>query len=86
MLIEIILPAGRSRELKKELLMIIVANLHERVGIRAQDVIVLIMETESDNWAYYSGVQYYADRAEGMVCRQPGSTLHVDTLTIDFKE
>ena len=61
-LIEIILPAEQSREFKEDLLMIVVENLRERVGVRSDDVMVLLMETARDNWAYYGGIQYYSEK------------------------
>ena len=61
-LIEIIISLGRSVEFKKDLLNRIVQNLEDRPGIAAHDVMVLIVETARENWAFASGVQYYVDK------------------------
>ena len=61
-LIEIIISLGRSIEFKKELLNRIVQNLEDRPGIAPHDVMILIVETARENWAFASGVQYYVDK------------------------
>lgn len=85
-LIEIVLPAGRSREFKKDLLMIIVENLRERTGIRARDVMVLFMETDRENWAYYGGVQYYSERSDTAMLGVCKNVACGDGVIVDFQE
>lgn len=85
-LIEIVIPAGRSREFKKDLLMIIVENLKDRIGVRAVDVMVLFTESALENWAYYGGVQYYPERADRAICRALGNESLSQPLLADFKE
>ena len=60
-LIEIVISLGRSVEFKNDLLTGIVGNLKNRPGISPHDVMVLIIETARENWAFASGVQYYVD-------------------------
>jgi phenylpyruvate tautomerase PptA (4-oxalocrotonate tautomerase family) len=61
-LIEIIISLGRGVEFKKDLLNRIIKNLEDRPGIAPHDVMVLIVETARENWAFESGVQYYVDK------------------------
>jgi len=61
-LIEIIISFGRSVEFKKDLLNRIVQNLGNQPGIAPHDVMVLIVETARENWAFAGGVQYYVDK------------------------
>jgi len=61
-LIEIIISFGRSVEFKKDLLNEIVQNLGNQPGIAPHDVMVLIVETARENWAFAGGVQYYVDK------------------------
>ncbi len=61
-LIEIIISLGRSVEFKKDLLNRIVNNLELRPGIAPHDVMVLMVETARENWAFESGVQYYVEK------------------------
>ncbi len=60
-LIEIIISFGRSVEFKKDLLTKIVHNLKNEPGIQPHDVMVLLIETARENWAFASGVQYYVE-------------------------
>ena len=61
-LVEIIISLGRSVEFKKDLLNRIVQNLEQQPGIAPHDVMVLIVETARENWAFASGVQYYLNK------------------------
>ena len=85
-LVEIILPKGRSSEFKKDLLMIIIENLRERVGICANDVMVLFMETDRENWAYYGGIQYYSQRADRALQGMPKGDAGNRSFLVDFQD
>lgn len=85
-LIEIVLPAGRSREFKKDLLMIIVENLRERIGVRACDVMVLFMETDRDNWAYYGGVLHYSEKVDRAILAGSNDHPPPGSFLIDFRD
>lgn len=85
-LIEIVLPAGQSQEFKKDLLVIIVENLRERVGIRADDVMVLLMETARDNWAYYGGIQYHSERMNRRISEGEKKGASSERLFLDFQD
>jgi hypothetical protein len=59
-LIEIVISFGRSVEFKNDLLTRIIQNLEDNPGISPHDVMVLFIETARENWAFASGIQYYA--------------------------
>ena len=85
-LIEMVLPAGRSREFKKDLLTIIIENLRDRAGIRPSDVMVLLMETEQVNWAYYGGVQYYSERTDRALRHAASNDCQANSFIPDLSE
>jgi 4-oxalocrotonate tautomerase len=58
--IQITLVAGRSLEQKKGLFAAIANGLHERAGIRREDVFVSLVEIAKENWSFGNGVAQYA--------------------------
>jgi phenylpyruvate tautomerase PptA (4-oxalocrotonate tautomerase family) len=60
-LVELLISTGRSGEFKKELVYSIVANLARNPRVDPRDVMVVILETEQENWAFAAGVQYDVD-------------------------
>lgn len=84
-LIEIVLASGQSREFKKDLLMIIVENLRERIGVKANDVMVLFMETDRENWAYYGGIQYYSEKTDQVTLEGPEEARRSDQFFSTFR-
>jgi len=60
-LVEILISRGRSGEFKKELVNSIVANLARNPRVEPRDVMVVILETERENWAFSAGVPYDVD-------------------------
>jgi 4-oxalocrotonate tautomerase family enzyme len=59
--IQITLLEGRSREQKKDLFAIMADSLHERAGVRREDVFVSLIEVAKENWSLGDGVAQYAD-------------------------
>jgi 4-oxalocrotonate tautomerase len=59
--IQVTLVEGRSRKQKKDLFAMIADSLHERVGIRREDVFVSLIEVAKENWSFGDGVAQYAD-------------------------
>lgn len=59
-LIQITLNAGRSTELKQAFYRRLADNLHERLGLRREDVIINLVETAPENWSFGGGVAQYA--------------------------
>ncbi|QGZ63086.1 tautomerase family protein [Paraburkholderia acidisoli] len=58
--IQITMNAGRTLAQKKQLIASIAAGLHERVGIRKEDVFINLLEVPRENWSFGSGVAQYA--------------------------
>jgi len=58
-IVEITLNAGRTVEVKKALYADIAARL-ERVGVRADDVMVSLIEVTKENWSFGGGRATYA--------------------------
>ena len=57
--IEITLNAGRSVEVKKALYAAIAAGLARAAGLRADDVLVNLVEVPRENWSFGGGVMSY---------------------------
>ena len=57
--IEITLNAGRTLEVKKALYAGIVSRL-ETLGVRPDDVVILLIEVTKDNWSFGGGRATYA--------------------------
>lgn len=60
-LVELLLSKGRSGEFKRDLMKSIVANLARNPRVDPRDVMVVILETARENWAFSAGVQYYVE-------------------------
>ncbi len=58
--IQITLNSGRSVEMKKAFYAALAAALHERLGIRPEDVTINLVEVEKENWSFGSGLAPYA--------------------------
>jgi len=59
-LIQITLNAGRPLELKKAFYAALASALHERLGIRPQDVNVGLVEVTKEDWSFGGGLATYA--------------------------
>lgn len=57
--IQITLNAGRTIEVKKALYAAIAAGLGEAAGLRADDVLVNLVEVPRENWSFGGGVMSY---------------------------
>lgn len=58
--IQITLNEGRSTEQKKQLHRAIAEGLHQRLGVRLQDVFISLVEVKKENWSFGNGVAQYA--------------------------
>jgi len=60
--VQITLRAGRSIDQKKALYRAVAENLHVRLGIRKQDVMIVLTENELIDWSFGNGeAQYVPD-------------------------
>ncbi|WP_374305799.1 tautomerase family protein [Methylocella sp.] len=58
--IQATLNAGRSVEMKKAFYKAVADGLHERLGLRRQDVFIGLVETAKENWSFGDGEAQYA--------------------------
>jgi len=61
LIIQITLNAGRTTEVKKNLYRAIADGLHERIGLRTEDVFINLVEVPKENWSFGLGEAQYAD-------------------------
>lgn len=59
-IVQIVLNTGRSVEIKKALYGRIADLLHERAGVRREDVLISLTETSRENWSFGNGEATYA--------------------------
>ena len=59
-LIQVTLNEGRATELKKAFYKAIADGLHERLGLRKQDVFINLVEVKKENWSFGNGEAQYA--------------------------
>ncbi|HEY5803999.1 MAG TPA: tautomerase family protein [Lysobacter sp.] len=59
-LIQITLSQGRSVEQKQAFYRAIADGLHERLGMRTQDVFINLVEVVKENWSFGDGIAQYA--------------------------
>ena len=58
--IQITLNAGRTTEVKRGFFAQLADALHERIGLRREDVLVSLVEVAKENWSFGNGVAQYA--------------------------
>ncbi len=59
-LIQVTLNEGRSVELKKAFYKAVADGLHERAGMRREDVFIGLVEVKKENWSFGNGEAQYA--------------------------
>jgi 4-oxalocrotonate tautomerase len=60
LIIQITLNEGRTVELKKAFFKAVANGLHERVGLRREDVFITLIEVKKENWSFGNGIAQYA--------------------------
>src|ERR1700729_1000836 len=60
LIIQVTLNAGRSADLKRAFYAAVADGLHERVGIRREDVFINLVEVPPENWSFGNGIAPYA--------------------------
>lgn len=58
--IQVTLNEGRSVELKKNFYKAVADGLHERCGMRREDVFISLLEVKKENWSFGNGIAQYA--------------------------
>jgi len=55
MIIQVTLNEGRDAALKKSFFKDLVGELHARIGIRPEDVVINLVEVKRENWSFGNG-------------------------------
>lgn len=58
--IQLTLNAGRTVEMKKAFYKAVADGLHEKVGLRREDVVISLVEVPKENWSFGNGEAQYA--------------------------
>lgn len=59
LIIQVTISEGRTVEVKQAFYMFIVDNLHQRLGIRREDVMINLVEVKKENWSFGNGIAQY---------------------------
>jgi len=59
-IIQLTLNEGRTVEVKKAFYKAVADGLHERVGLRREDVFINLVEVKKENWSFGNGLAQYA--------------------------
>lgn len=59
-IIQVTLNAGRTVEMKKAFYKAVADGLHERLGLRREDVFINLVEVAKENWSFGNGEAQYA--------------------------
>jgi phenylpyruvate tautomerase PptA (4-oxalocrotonate tautomerase family) len=59
-LVQVFLNEGRTTELKKAFYRAVADGLHQRLGLRKQDVFIALVEVKKENWSFGNGEAQYA--------------------------
>jgi 4-oxalocrotonate tautomerase len=60
LIIQLTLNDGRTVEVKKAFYKAVADGLHERVGLRREDVFINLVEVKKENWSFGNGIAQYA--------------------------
>jgi 4-oxalocrotonate tautomerase len=60
LIIQLTLNEGRTVEVKKAFYKAVADGLHERVGLRREDVFINLVEVKKENWSFGNGIAQYA--------------------------
>ena len=59
--IQLTLNAGRTVEQKKAFYKAVADALHDRLGLRREDVFINLLEVQKENWSFGNGIAQYAE-------------------------
>jgi 4-oxalocrotonate tautomerase len=60
LIIQLTLNEGRMVEVKNAFYKAVADGLHERVGLRREDVFISLVEVKKENWSFGNGIAQYA--------------------------
>jgi phenylpyruvate tautomerase PptA (4-oxalocrotonate tautomerase family) len=58
-LIQIAWLGGRSTEVKKKFYKRIADEVHERAGVRKEDIVIILVDNGKEDWSYGNGEMQY---------------------------
>jgi phenylpyruvate tautomerase PptA (4-oxalocrotonate tautomerase family) len=58
--IALTLNEGRTVEMKQAFYKAVADGLHQRLGVRREDVIIVLTEVKKENWSFGNGIAQYA--------------------------
>ena len=59
--IQVTMNEGRTVEQKKAFFKIVADGLHQRLGLRREDVLINLVEVRKENWSFGNGMAQYAE-------------------------
>ena len=59
-IIQVTLNEGRTVDMKKAFYKAVADGLHERIGLRREDVMINLVEVKKENWSFGNGEAQYA--------------------------
>ena len=59
-IIQVTLNEGRTVDLKRAFYKAVADGLHERLGMRREDVLINLVEVKKENWSFGNGIAQYA--------------------------
>ena len=59
-IVQLTLNEGRTVEQKRDFYMAVANGLHERAGLRREDVVISLVEVAKENWSFGNGEAQYA--------------------------
>jgi 4-oxalocrotonate tautomerase len=59
LIIQLTLNEGRTVEVKKAFYKAVADGLHQRVGLRREDVFINLVEVKKENWSFGNGIAQY---------------------------
>jgi 4-oxalocrotonate tautomerase len=62
-LIQVTLNEGRTVEMKRAFYQAVADGLHQRLGLRREDVVINLVEVKKENWSFGNGEAQYAPAA-----------------------
>jgi 4-oxalocrotonate tautomerase len=60
LIIQLTLNEGRTVDAKKAFFKAVADGLHERLGLRREDVFINLVEVKKENWSFGNGIAQYA--------------------------
>ena len=60
LIIQLVLNEGRTVEVKKAFYKAVADGLHDRLGLRREDVFINLVEVKKENWSFGKGIAQYA--------------------------